>query len=72
MRKLAVIPMAGLWPWQSPRRDGRPECQQHERLGQGHQRRWYSDGGYGYAYFATDSEYGVWARSSRNRRVDPV
>lgn len=61
MRKLAVIPMAGLLALAiaAPAAAGANVSNQSgsARVLNGD---WYSDGTYGYAYFATDSAYGAW------------
>jgi hypothetical protein len=61
MRKLAVIPMAGLLVLaiSAPAMAG-PNVSNTSGSAQVINGEWYSDGAYGYAYFATDSEYGAW------------
>jgi hypothetical protein len=61
MRKFAVIPMAGLLVLaiSAPAMAG-PNVSNSSGSAKVINGEWYSDGGYGYAYFATDSEYGAW------------
>jgi hypothetical protein len=61
MRKLAVIPMAGLLVLaiSAPALAG-PNVSNSSGSATVVNGEWYSDGGSGYAYFATDSMYGVW------------
>lgn len=61
MRKLAIIPMAGLLVLaiSAPAMAG-PNVSNASGSAKVINGEWYSDGGYGYAYFASDSQGGVW------------